>query len=85
MVWGGYNDLDGVEVRPRGTPGSYTVPRKCKGPRYWPTKNGYYVVVNGQRVCLAKGEEGDPVVVAEAGRRFKCLCENRKLVAYNGL
>jgi integrase len=44
--------------------------RKSTGPRYWPTKGGYYVVVKGERVCLAKGVEGDPEVVAEAERKY---------------
>jgi hypothetical protein len=46
------------------------MPRQTTGPRYWASKNGYYVTVKGERVCLAKGPENDPDVKAEAERRY---------------
>lgn len=39
-------------------------------PRYWKSRGGYYVTVNGTQVLLAKGKKADPVTKNEALRRF---------------
>ncbi len=44
--------------------------RKATKPRYWPSRKGWYVVVNSQSICLAKGPKSDPVVRREAEKRF---------------
>ncbi len=44
--------------------------RKTTGPRYYASKGGYYVTINGERVCLAKGPKADPEVQADAERKY---------------
>jgi integrase len=44
--------------------------RPTTGPRYFASKGGYYVTLKGQRVCLAKGPENDPEVLADAMRKY---------------
>lgn len=46
------------------------MPRRPTEPRYFASRNGYYVQVNGKQVCLAKGPEDDPSVRAEADKKF---------------
>src|SRR5215472_1131987 len=61
---------------PRGndlTTPRYTMPRRPTGPRYWPTKKGFYTVIDGERVCLAKGDKDDPEVRDEADRQYHSI------------
>jgi len=44
--------------------------RTTTGPRYFASKGGYFVTMNGQRICLAKGPEKDHSVREEANRRY---------------
>jgi hypothetical protein len=46
------------------------VPRRPKGPRYFPTKRGYYVQLAGKRHCLAKGDKDDAKVREKAWDEF---------------
>lgn len=47
--------------------------RRHTGPRYYPSMNGFYVVVKGVRECLAKGPEDDPEVRSRAEFRYHQL------------
>src|SRR5262249_18716658 len=40
---------------------------------YWPTKKGFYTVIDGERVCLAKGDKDDPEVRDEADRQYHSI------------
>src|SRR5690348_13297240 len=57
----------------------FIMPRKPTGPRYWATKKGYYTVIKGERVCLAKGEKDDPAVKDEAERQYHSIMLVRKV------
>jgi hypothetical protein len=49
------------------------VARKPKGPRYFPTKKGYYIQLNGRRYCLAKGAKNDAEVKRKAWEAYHTL------------
>jgi integrase len=46
------------------------MPRKPTGPRYFPSKHGYYCEIRGVRHCLAKGDRDDDAVIGAAERRY---------------
>jgi integrase len=46
------------------------MPRKNTGPRYFPSKGGYFCTIKGERHCLAKGPEDDADVRDAADRKY---------------
>jgi integrase len=45
------------------------MPRRAVRPRYWPSKSGFYITVNKRTWLLARGDKGDPEVIATATAR----------------
>ena len=47
------------------------MPRVHTTPRYFETRKGYYVTLNGKQILLARGSKDDPEVLKEAWLRFR--------------